>query len=91
MKSRPAHPMVLSAALFTWTGKAGAAFASDLPEHYYGRVWDDSPDFGFFCRSPKTGVVVTFVEGDVILDREGSVAGRKYHAEGDLDITIFNT
>lgn len=87
----PAKPMTLDASLFSWKGREGVAFASDLPRGYATRVYDDACDFGFLCRSPKTGVVRTFAEVDMVLDRSGEAQGWIYETTDGIRITVFNT
>jgi hypothetical protein len=83
--------MVLSAALFSWRGKEGVAFESDLPEHYAGRLYDDAADWGFLCRSTKTGKILAFSRSSEITSPDAEHVGWAYETSDGLKITIFNT
>lgn len=90
-KNRPANPMVLSSDLFSWRGKEGVAFESDLPEHYAGRLYNDAADWGFMCRSTRSGKILAFSRTNEITAPDGDHLGWVYESSDGIRITIFNT
>lgn len=89
----PIHP----GSHFVWEGRTGTAFASDLPEHFASRIWNDSCDVGFFVRSERTGAVKLFVRESMIKNAEGEVVGDEYVSESGknasdrITVKVFNT
>ena len=48
--------------LFTWLGNEGSIEVSDLGKlQFYGQVFDDAADVGFFIRSHRTGTKKLFI------------------------------
>lgn len=85
---------IIGAGEFTWTGKEGCCEASnlgfragELPGY---QIWNDSADFGFILKSPKTGAEMIFTyEKDLRHISNGDVYGWTY-TSGEFKLTIFN-
>ncbi len=83
----PCHP----GRHFTWDGKIGVTFASDLPEHYSSRIWADAADVGFYVRSERTGEIRLFCRGQAIRNPEGEDVGEEYFSSDGIFVKVFNT
>jgi len=84
--SIPVH----NALAFTWAGTVGVADVSDLPEHFYSRVYKDACDIGFYVRSERTGRFLLFTETARMEASEGELAGWVFTSDDGFTIKVFN-
>lgn len=82
---------------FSWKGKSGTTFASDLGCRCGtvpgGQIYDDACDYGFHLEGK--GRTILFVLSNTLYDREHELSGWEYTSAegefgGEFKLTIFN-
>ena len=74
---------------FQWDGGVGYAEASDLTPQFFGRVYSDAADAGFYVRSHKTGVKKLFIAAGA-RRISGDVVSWLFKSPDGFVVEIFN-